>query len=487
MEASRRGARFNDIFILIKEILKMKRIISLLIILIMVLTLAACGESGQTSDTLGRRDDTTAAQTAGETDEGGAHGVVVKNLTFQALLMYAETGNKEYFDPHVLNDAEKAQLKASVEAEGGKCDFDADGTIVITGSGSTRLAIHPDGSVEGTDDEGKPFGFSKVTDWPTSELGKAVPQADMKIKMQTDDGEALMIVFEKASLEQVKEYAKKLLDAGYTEDKSEVDIESMYSFSGKNKDGVIVSVSYMAGVDGEDAMCSLNVEKYREQSGDDTGYDTQPLPETELPAEFAFLLPDGKKDFKVVQNYGFTSIEKENATLGDAKNFASLCEQNGYGKLTGQEYDNGDGTTSYFAAYQKDGYEIHISFNVIPGEFHVDLIETSGQGDVTLPSGDDEWPTAGAAARLPKPTFGTGFTVRDYGDSLFISVEGAGASDFGTYVNALKSKGFTDRQEYDDDDEVKLYSAYDKDNYAAFVQYAMGVFGIGITNQPEED
>ena len=94
----------------------------------------------------------------------------------------------------------------------------------------------------------------------------------------------------------------------------------------------------------------------------------------------------------------------------------------------------------------------------------------------------------GAAAKLPKPTVGDGnYTVRDYGDQTSISVDGASASDFYTYVKALQNKGFTIDQELDDEDDVKLYSAYDKDNYAAFVQYAMGVFVIGITNQPEED
>jgi len=468
----------------------MKKIIALIVLFCMIFALCACGGGGGTpEDTFNRRDDTTAAQNVSETDDnGGAHGVVVTNLTFQALLMYAETGNKEYFDPHVLNDAEKAQLKASVEAEGGQCDFGADGTIIITGSGTTRLEIHPDGSVEGTDDEGKPFGFSKVTDWPTSEFGKAVPQADLQIKMQTEDDEMLMIMFENATLDQVKAYAKKLEEAGYTIDKQELDVESMYQFSGKNANDIVVSLTYMAGEGGNDASIALNVEKYKEWSGDETDYQTEPLTETDLPSQFAFLLPNGKKDFKVYQNAGYITIEKATGTLSEAKNFASLCEQNGYRYVTGQEYKNEDGTDSYFAVYLNDSYEIHISLNILESKFFVDLLDAANPGEVTTPAGEDDWPTAGAAAKLPKPTFGDGnYTVRDYGDQTSISVDGASASDFYTYVKALQNKGFTIDQELDDEDDVKLYSAYDKDNYAAFVQYAMGVFVIGITNQPEED
>jgi|GEM_PF-1878588 len=466
-----------------------KRILIMLAAILLALSFAACDED----EPLKRSDGTKSpsVSTGDQTPTGGAQGIKDGDgLSFQAILMYAETGNTDYFKPRALNPSEQAQLRASVEKDGGKVTFGADGSINITGDGKTRLTVYPDGSVEGVDDEGNPFGFSKTKSWPDSAFGKAVPKNDFDISMVVEDDEELMIMFEGVTYDMAKSYGKKLASSGFTVDSNEIDMKDsgMYGYSGKNSADIVAEFNFMSS--GGSVTCALSVAKYKEPSLTETGgddpYGHGSGEETDLPEKFAFLLPDGKGTFDVLQYDGFVAIEKKNGSLSEAKNFASLCAANGYEERANQQYTGDDGSECYFGGYVKDNLEIHISLNIGGKGLRVDLIETE-QGGYTPPAGTDEWPASGPLTRIPKPDFGTGFTVVDYGDQTNVSVSGGKPDDFDGYVSKLKAKGFKNHIEYEVDDDVMLFSAYDSDNYAVFVQYAYNVFAIGVTNQPEEE
>lgn len=97
-----------------------------------------------------------------------------------------------------------------------------------------------------------------------------------------------------------------------------------------------------------------------------------------------------------------------------------------------QENKNDDGSDAYFAVYTKDKYEIHISLNMLEKKLLVDLIET--ENGMNIPAGTDSWPSSGPLTRIPKPDFGTGFTIRDDGDKISVSVSGATAANFAPYM-----------------------------------------------------
>ena len=466
----------------------MKKTIALVIVLIMTLSLFACG-GGQGTDTpeTFRRDDVTKAPANGTEapGTGGASGIHDKPaLTLTALLQYAESGDTSVFEPHMLDAAEKAQLKASVEAEGGTVDFGDDGSITVHGRNGSYFTVTLDGSVEGVDDEGRPFGFNKGNkEWPDTAFGKAVPKADFSIKMQIEDEESLMIMFENVTYEQAKAYGAKLREAGFTVDEYETDMaeSNFYSFTGKNAAGLCVEFSYMIMSGG--LTCALTVGTPSEGGDTEPYIPVDPGTPADLPAKFAFLLPEGQGEYKVYDRGGFASISKEGATLSDAKKFASRCKSNGMTEQTTQEYDTDEGKKVFFASYvNSDKDEVHIAYYEDSGTFYVDMIEYH---EPEVPQGGDDWPTSGVVTKLPKPDFGTGFIVRDYGDQISITVTGASASDFEGYVAKLKAKGFVNDADYENEDDLLLYSAFDSEGYGAAVQFTYNTFGIIITTYPE--
>ena len=468
----------------------MKKLIALVLSLIMILSLAACGGSGKDDETLRREDGTKKTSNETPGNPGGASGINSNvPLSFISLLQYAESGDTSLFTPHMLSETEKAQLRASVEAEGGTVDFGADGSITVNGKGGSYFTISLDGSVNGVDDEGNPFGFNKNNkEWPSGAFGKAVPKADLDISMQIEDDESLMIMFENVTYDQAKAYGAKLRGAGFTVDAYETDMKesNMYSFTGKNADDISVEFNYL--VMHGSATCALTVSKYSE------GYDTydpydpytpsDPGTPGELPAEFKFLLSGNQSGLKVVQHDGYVSVEKDGATVSDARYFASLCASNGLTEQTKQEYDTESGKV-FFASYVNgSGDEVHIAYYEDSASFYVDVILSQGQNPYQ-PQGDDKWPATGVLTKLPKPDFGTGFIIYDYGDQISVTVTGAGASDFAGYAAKVKASGFTRYVDEENDDDLKMYAGYDKDGYGASVQYAYGTFAIVITKQPE--
>lgn len=467
----------------------MKKPLLLFLAVILALSLFACGED-KNDDPLNRRDESDAVSSgSGENQQGnnpgGAQGITESTpLSLEAILMYAETGNTEYFLPRVLTSAEQAALRADVEKQGGKVTFDADGTINITGSDTSRLTVHPDGSVEGVDADGKPFGFSNKKDWPTSELGSAVPKASFAIKMQVEDDESLMIMFDGVSYDRAKDYGRALAAAGFTKDANELDMKDngMYGYSGTNANGISAEFNFMSS--GGSVNCALTVERYSDNPVTDNPANPSIGVPAELPSHFAFMLPDGKGSFSVYKTDFYYSIEKADGSLSEAKAFASRCASDGYEQKMIRENKNDDGSDAYFAVYSKGNYEIRISLNMFEKKLLVDLIETTDPG-TSIPAGTDPWPSSGPLTRIPKPGFGTGFTIRDYGDTISVSVSGATVENFAQYMQSLQSAGFTVSPEYDDDEDIKLYEAHNKDGYGAYVQWAEGVFVVGVTTIPE--
>ncbi|MBR5767574.1 MAG: hypothetical protein IKX86_02715, partial [Clostridia bacterium] len=286
-----------------------------------------------------------------------------------------------------------------------------------------------------------------------------------------------------AGYDEMKAYAAKVRAAGFTENESETDMpdSGIYMFSAENADGLTAGVMYMASQ--QSAMVSVEKRSGAEDTGDDPFDPGYQGTETELPAEFAFLSEGVADGFAVYDNEGYFSIEKKDgaATLEEAKKFASLCEENGFTKETGTEYANPDGSQAFFAAYSKDDLEIVISLNMIEDTpFFVDLkkIESGGQD---FPAGTDEWPASGFLSLVPKPDFGTGFTIGDDDEEkTTVMVIGATAEDFAAYVQKVMAAGFTVDADYEDDDDVLFYEAADGKGHAMYVQFVYGIFAIGV-------
>ena len=303
--------------------------------------------------------------------------------------------------------------------------------------------------------------------------------------MRVEDDESLMIMFENVTFEQAKAYGQKLADAGFTVDPSELEMKEngMYSYSGRNSSDLSVEFNYMDS--NGSVTCALTVEKYSDEI---PGYDPYPSTDEQgqLPPEFAFLLPNGNGDYSVIDCGYYTSIQKENSSVSEAKSFAALCQSNGFDEYSVDEGQISDGSYSYSGIYTKGDLQIIISYNVIEeNKLFVNVSIAEEVGEPETPVGTDPWPTSGSLTRIPKPNFGTGFLIADYGDQIAVNVTGATAANFAPYMQKLKDAGFTLSPEYEDDDDIKFYEAHNQEGYDAYVQWAYGVFVVGVTTIPE--
>ena len=465
---------------------KMKKVFAAFIALVLVVTvLASCGGGG--SDTpMTRRDEGKTTDGGDETTRGGAQGIVNEQpLSLEVLLTYCETGDTSVFTPHVLSASERDQLRRSVESKGGTVEFSQNGDVTVRGAGASWFTIGIDGSVEGVDDDGMPFGFSKSGTWPDSELGRAIPEAGLEIQSVAGDDENVVITFKNAGYDDMKEYAEKVRAAGFDEDISKTDLADTgtFIFSAENGDGLCVSIMYMASQ--QSAVVSVEKKGAGDEDTDiDPFYPSDPGTEAELPDEFAFLSEGVTDGFVVLDHDGlYYSIEKPGSTvtLEEAKVFASLCEENGWQKGTEMNYTNADGSEAFFTYYTKDNFEVDVSLNVgEDAQFFVDL-KYAGSVIPDIPDGTDDWPSDGLFTLLPKPDFGTGFTVTENSEeAATVTVTGASAGDFETYVQKAIAAGFTEHGEYDTSDDFMMYNALDGKGHAMFVTFMYGVFTIGV-------
>jgi predicted small lipoprotein YifL len=365
----------------------MKRILAFLLVSALVFTLAACGKSGTDNSgddaPLTRSDSPNQSQTPGgdESEEGGASGIITgPAVSLESVLTYIETGDTSAFDPTKLSEADKQALKQSVENAGGKIVYGADGSIDITGSDSTRIIIHPDGTYEGTDSDGNPFSYQDMHSWPDTELGRAVPEPDCGISLVNEEDGVLEALVSADTPDQVKAYAAKLKAAGFTEDIEETDMldYGMYSFSAVNADRIKVDVTYvdMAGTKGctvsayapgaweyDDDDSYDDDYSYDDYSDDDYSYpDPDELYSSEWPDSGAFEYapePAFGSGYTVSDMGDSYAILVNGGTRADIETYIQALKAKGF--TVDSEYEEDDDNVVY-VGYNSAGYGMLAEF-----------------------------------------------------------------------------------------------------------------------------
>ena len=119
------------------------------------------------------------------------------------------------------------------------------------------------------------------------------------------------------------------------------------------------------------------------------------------------------------------------------------------------------------------------------------LLDPAGldpDGD-TYPQGDPykgvSWPKSGALAKLPEPSIDGGYIIDEDAEKITASILGGSAEEFSDYVSKVKALGYNLNQDYDNTDDVMFYEANDAAGYSVYVQFAYGVFSVGITKITE--
>lgn len=203
----------------------MKKFGVILCALMLSLSFAACGDKAKDSKD---GDASEKAVSTAKTDTEKS-----KNATadVKAILANPSTFNKDNLSREQLDAIEK-----DAKENGYTYDWDADGYLVITESNGDTIAWN--------------------SKWEKNEFTEQVPAPNEDFIVASQTAEAGYTAMLAWSLEDAEKYGEKLKNAGFDQDVTSMDTESMYIYIGGN-DKYMVTVSWSFG-DGTNGALSIS-------------------------------------------------------------------------------------------------------------------------------------------------------------------------------------------------------------------------------------
>ncbi len=223
----------------------MKRLFALLITIIMVASLAACGTNN--SNTNGNNSTNPPASSTGDNQQSGNESGNVPD--FSAIM----AGNGATDTVWGKQDAATRQSIVDSAKEGGyDVSFGADGSMTITDTDGTVIVQQPDGTWVMKDADGSSAQFGG--EWPENEFTKLVPKPNFDVMGASSDDGSFTVAFSGVEIEQVKAYADKVKAKGFTIDATEESQNvygvSIYTYTAYNSDGYCVEITFANGTSG---------------------------------------------------------------------------------------------------------------------------------------------------------------------------------------------------------------------------------------------
>ncbi len=148
------------------------------------------------------------------------------------------------------DEATKQQIIDEGKKDGVDISFGADGSMtVVDPENGTTVTQNPDGTwtVKGDDGTTGQYGGN----WPENEFTRLLPKPEMELLVAATNEQEFTVGFNNATIDQVKAYAEAVKAKGFTVDAQTSDQTVgnliIYSYTAKNTDGYIVTVSYAMG------------------------------------------------------------------------------------------------------------------------------------------------------------------------------------------------------------------------------------------------
>ena len=215
----------------------MKKILAFLLILIMVFSLAACGN----------KDDNPSGD--GENNPDNSHIGEDNNNGGNTDSLLAGIGSSTVIYSQ-MDEASKQQLVMEGKAEGIDISFGADGsTTFVDNEDGTVVVQKPDGSWVFNDAEGGEGQFGG--NWPDNEYTRLLPAPGFELYASYVEGESFVATFTSVTVEQIKAYVEQVKAAGFNVNETVEDQEIagmvIYSFTAENANGYTVEIGYVNG------------------------------------------------------------------------------------------------------------------------------------------------------------------------------------------------------------------------------------------------
>ena len=216
----------------------MKKILAFLLILIMVFSLAACGNKDDNPSGDGENNPDN-SQNGGENNNGGENTDSLLAGIGSSTVIYGQ-----------MDEASKQQLVMEGKAEGIDISFGTDGsTTFVDNEDGTVVVQKPDGSWVVKDAEG---GEGQIGgNWPDNEYTRLLPAPGFELYASYVEGESFVATFTSVTVEQIKAYVEQVKAAGFNVNETVEDQEIagmvIYSFTAENANGYTVEIGYVNG------------------------------------------------------------------------------------------------------------------------------------------------------------------------------------------------------------------------------------------------
>ena len=227
----------------------MKKLLVIALALLLVLTFAACGESGGGETPEGSRPAGDASTAENSPSDGTKPAGESEDIDFSEILS-GEAGTDVVWGK--LSQSEKNQVIEAARADGIEVSFGADGSMTVTDGDGNTVIQNPDGTWVFRSNDGSVGQYGG--NWPDNEYTRLLPKPDIALLAASTDEDGFSAAFSNATVEQIRSYAEKVKDKGFNVD---VDITDetvsgyvIYSFTASNASGYTVDISFAAGVSG---------------------------------------------------------------------------------------------------------------------------------------------------------------------------------------------------------------------------------------------
>ena len=230
----------------------MKRLLTVLIAVLLIISLAACGSNNDKTSTNGTqsdapliREDDAPQSTPGAPDTEKPP----ENFDFASAM----AGKGATDTVWGKQDAATRQSIVDSAKEGGyDVSFGADGSMTVKDKDGTVFVQSTDGTwtMQGEDGQTAQLGGN----WPDNEFTRLVPKPGFKLAGASTSEDEFSAAFQSVDVDQIKAYAEQVKASGFTVDAEEEDQNVygvvVYTYSAYNADGYCVEITFANGTSG---------------------------------------------------------------------------------------------------------------------------------------------------------------------------------------------------------------------------------------------